>query len=193
MPKEDWIANPVHEILKKAGLWNLPTNLHSVLDVACGLSLKSKFLDVPIRVGVDIFKPYLQAIESNVPYIPICYDVTKLEDLFLPKTFDIVYALDIIEHIEKVQSIQLIDSCKKIAKYAVIIETPNGYIPQDIDIQGFSAHYFQTHRCGFTVKELENLGFQCVVRDYRMSDAKRHSHLEVDQNIQLIDAIYYCH
>lgn len=190
MPKEDWANNPVHEILRKNNLWPWK-EVDTVLDVACGLSLKSKFLGAKNIVGVDVHEPYLRAIECEVPYSVLKYDVRKINEIFIDKSFDIVYALDIIEHLEKDESLALIDQCKKIGKKAVVVETPNGYIPQNLDIQGFDAHHLQTHRCAWEVSELEKLGFKCVIRPYKMSDVKRHTEVKVRSEIELIDGIFF--
>lgn len=189
MSKEDWLINPIHKILKKANLWPFE-KIETVLDVACGLSLKSKYLGAKIVVGVDIYEPYLKAIESNIPYVVIKYDIRRIADIFIDNSFDVVYALDIIEHLCKEESLLLVEQCKKIAKKAVIIETPNGYVPQNLDIQGFGAHDYQTHKCGWTVNDLEKIGFRCILRQYTMQNVCRHTEINVDPDIELIDAIY---
>jgi 2-polyprenyl-3-methyl-5-hydroxy-6-metoxy-1,4-benzoquinol methylase len=192
MPKEDWKENTVEKIFTRNNLWPWKDGeIKSILDVACGLSLKSKYIKADIRVGVDIYKEYFNHIETDVEYIPVVYDVRKMQDIFLPKTFDIVLALDIVEHLEKEESLELLKQCEKFARKAVIIETPNGYIPQNIDILGHGGHEFQTHRCGWTVEELEKLGFKTIVRPYKMSNAKRHTDLEVNAEVELIDAIKF--
>jgi 2-polyprenyl-3-methyl-5-hydroxy-6-metoxy-1,4-benzoquinol methylase len=191
MSKEDWLINPIHVILKKASLWPfIDGEIETVLDVACGLSLKSKYLGAKNILGVDINERYLKAIESEVPYAVVKYDVRKMSNIFIDNSFDVVYALDIIEHLYKEESVLLIEQCKKIAKRAVIIETPNGYVPQNLDIQGFGAHEYQTHRCGWTVDELEKMEFKCVLRKYIMQNVQRHTEIDVDPNIELIEAIY---
>lgn len=191
MPKEDWLTNPVHKILKKAKLWPFDDDeIETVLDVACGLSLKSKYLGAKTIVGVDIHEPYLRSIESNVSYAVVKYDVRKISEIFIDSSFDVVYALDIIEHLNKEDSFKLIEQCKKISKKAVVIETPEGYVPQNLDIQGFGAHDFQTHRCGWTINDLEKIDFKCVLREYTMQNIQRHTEIFVDPNIKLIDAIY---
>lgn len=182
MPKEDWKENNL------AKLFKLPA-VNSVLDVGCGLSLKSKYIDAKIRVGVDIFEPYLNAIESEVPYVVIKHDIRDLDSIFVSKSFDIVIACDVIEHLEKQESLQLIQQCERIAKKAVILETPKGFIPQNLDILGFDAHDLQTHKCGWEVQELQDLGYEVIVRDYTMSNAKRHTTLEAKTDIQLLEAI----
>lgn len=182
MPKEDWEKNNL------AKLFNLP-KVKSVLDVGCGLSLKSKYIDADIRVGVDIFEPYLKAIESEVPYVVIKHDIRDLDSIFIPNSFDLVIACDVIEHLEKEEALQLIKQCERIAKKAVILETPKGFVPQDLDILGFNAHDLQTHKCGWEPRELEALGYTVTVRDYTMSDIKRHSSLDVETHIQLLEAI----
>lgn len=182
MPKTDWKENNL------AKIHNLP-KVNSVLDVGCGLSLKSQYIDADIRVGVDIFEPYLKAIESEVPYVAVKHDIRDLDSIFLPKSFDLVIACDVIEHLEKEEAIQLIKQCESIAKGAVILETPKGFIPQDLDILGFNAHDLQTHKCGWEVGELEALGYTVTTRDYTMSDVKRHTTLDIPTNIQLLEAI----
>ncbi len=182
MSKEDWKVNNL------ATLFSLP-EVDSVLDVACGLSLKSKYIPARIRVGVDLHEGYLQAIEAEVPYVVLRHDVRDLESIFLPKSFDIVIACDVVEHLHKSEALAMIAACERIARQAVIIETPEGYIPQDRDILGFDAHDLQTHRCGWEVSEFVAMGYQVFTRPYEMTNAKRHSELEVPTNIHLIEAI----
>lgn len=192
MSKEDWKANTVDRIFSAHNLWPFKEGeIVSILDVACGLSLKSKFIPAQIRVGVDIYDTYFDHIETDVPYVVIKHDVRKLNEIFVPKSFDLVLALDIIEHLKKDEALDMIAQCEKIARKAVILETPKGYVPQNIDILGHGGHTYQTHRCGWEVEDLEKMGYAIVVRDYQMSNTKRHTDLDVGQSIQLMDAIKF--
>ncbi len=191
MPREDWINNPIHEILRKNGLFEFPDeDPKTVLDVACGLSMKSQYLPNAHIVGVELYEPYIKAIDYEGLYSIIKYDIRNLDKIVMENSFDFVYLLDIIEHLEKKESLKVIEICKRICKKALLIETPSGFIPQNIDIQGFGAHYLQTHKCGWEVDELEKLGFECIVRSYLMQDVKRHTNIDVDINIELIDGIF---
>ncbi len=184
MSKLDWKQNNI------AQLFNLEY-VESVLDVACGLSLRSKYIPTRIRVGVDIYPEYFKHIESDVPYAVIKYDVRKLSDIFVPKSFDIVIALDIVEHLEKEEALKMLACCEQIARHAVIVETPEGYIPQNIDILGYGGDIWQTHRSGWTANDFTSLGYTVKKRPYNMTNKKRHTSIKTDTNITLIDAIKY--
>ncbi len=190
MPKSDWERNNIKHIFTEAGLWPWEDReIVSILDVACGLSLKSKFIPAEIRVGVDIFEEYFRHIEADIPYVVIRHDVRYLDHIFLPKSFDLVIGLDIVEHLEKDESLSMIRQCEEIARKGVIFETPKGFIPTNIDILGHGGHEVQTHRCGWEPEEFHELGYTTVIREYTMCDTKRHTKEEVDPHIQMIDAI----
>ena len=184
MSKESW-KKSITELVGFEG------EVDTVLDVACGLSLRSKYIDAKVRVGVDIYPEYFKHIESDVPYAVVKGDVRKLNELFVSNSFDLVIALDIVEHLFKDEAIKMLEECEKIAKIAVIIETPLGYIPQNMDILGHGGHEYQTHRSGWTEEELQALGYKTFVRDYAMQDVPRHTFIDVEPNIQLIEAIKY--
>jgi len=192
MPKEDWMKNTLKTIFSEANLWPWKDGeIVSILDVACGLSLKSKYIPAQIRVGVDIYDEYFHHIESDVPYVVVKQDARKLREIFVPKSFDIVMGLDILEHLEKEEALDVLRQCEEIAKKAVIFETTKGFSPQNIDIWGYGGHHWQTHRSGYEVEEFHQRGYQTVVRDYVMSDIKRHTDMDVDTHVQLIDAIKF--
>lgn len=194
MPKEDWETNTIDKILQKHEAWPWPTHQFKrpdgILDVACGLSLKGQYIErTGALVGVDVYRPYLEAVKTDKSWVGVCVDVRELDAVFLPKSFDLVLLLDIVEHVEKKEALQLIAAAEKLARVAVVIETPNGFIPQNIDIQGHGGHEWQTHRCGWTPEELQGMGYKTFVRPYRMCDVKRHTEIDVQPDIELIDAI----
>ena len=124
-----------------------------------------------------------------MPYVVIKHDVRTLREIFTPKSFDLVIAIDIIEHITKEEGFELMRQCEEIARKAVIFETPKGYIPQNIDIQDHGGDEWQTHRSGWEPQEFEERGYNVILRDYQMSGVKRHTELEVERDVTLIDAI----
>ena len=106
MPKEDWESNTIQKIFESEKLY--PSGkIHSVLDVACGLSLKSQYINAELRVGIDIYRPFLEKIKADVPFVAINADALDICKLFLPKSFDMVLLLDIVEHLEKNDTLKL--------------------------------------------------------------------------------------
>jgi len=190
VPRQDWQTNTIDKILGREGLY--PTQrISSILDVACGLSLKSQYLEADIRVGVDIYRPYLEKIDATVPYTTVVHDVRKLDEVFIDKSFDLVLMLDIIEHLEKDESLAMMKIAERLAKVAVIVETPEGYVPQNIDIWGHGGDEWQTHRCGWDKAELEGMGYKVIRRPYTMQNIRRHTEIDVPVDIHMLDAIKY--
>lgn len=192
MSKEDWAKNTLPALFGNAGLWPWKEReIISVLDVACGLSLKSKYIPAQIRVGVDIYEKYFEHIEADVPYVVVKYDIRKIRDIFMPKSFDLVIAVDIIEHITKDEGWELMRQCEEIARKAVIFETPKGYVPQNIDIQNHGGDEWQTHRSGWSTADFIDHGYKVLEREYLMQDMRRHTEHVVDPHIELLDAIKF--
>lgn len=188
MPREDWQKNTLENIFIPAGLWP-DGHIGSVLDVGCGLSFKTQYIKADIRVGVDAYRPYLEKIDAKVPYVCINADAQQIDSLFLHKSFDIVALLDIVEHLEKPDALMLIDKAGKLARRAVVIETPLGFLPQNMDILGLGGDHYQTHRCGFEAEELAAMGYEIVIRTYELANVKRHTSASSPATIQMMDAI----
>lgn len=188
MPREDWEKNTLEKIFMPEGLWP-EGRIGTVLDVGCGLSFKSQYIKADIRIGVDAYRPYLEKIDAKVPYVCIHADAMHIDSLFLHKSFDIVTLLDIVEHLEKDDALELIDKAGRLARRAVVIETPLGFLPQNMDILGLGGDHFQTHRCGFEAAELEAMGYDVIIRDYQLSNVKRHTSETSPASIKMIDAI----
>ncbi len=100
---------------------NLIPKDSTVLDLACGCGNPFKSLKFPLLVGVDIFKKKFYMPEYD---LVIFYDVRKITDLFLEKSFDVVIAIDAIEHLEKEEGFKLIEDAEKLARKKVIFFSP---------------------------------------------------------------------
>lgn len=106
--------------------------------------------------ALDIFQPSLDVAKVNNVYDEyICSDVLELENLSNPKSFDYVVAFDLIEHLEKEQGHKLIESMSLLAKKAIIIYTPNGFLPQE-PVDG---NVYQKHHSGWKYNEMIRLKF----------------------------------
>ena len=140
----DWTTNLKKEL----------SDCSSVLDLGCGYNSPIQYCNVPYSVGVELFEPYLQ--ESQKKHIYNQYikaDIRKVE--FEPKSFDAILCSEVLEHLTKEEGYELIKKMEEWARKKIIITTPNGYLWQD----GYDNNSMQEHKSGWSVEELENLGF----------------------------------
>jgi len=127
----------------------------SALDLGCGYSSPIQYCEVTSSIGVDLFSPYLERSEQKIIHSQyIKADIRKIE--FKPKSFDAVICLDVLEHLTKKEGYELIQKMERLARRKIIIMTPNGYIYQD----GYDDNPLQSHKCGWKVGELRNMGFK---------------------------------
>ena len=132
-------------------------NCTKVLDLGCGPNsplgrLKNDLNKNLYSVGVDIFEPY---IEKNKMHSE-CIQGNIFDINFPENSFDCALLLDVIEHFEKKDFIKFMPKLEKIAK-KIIVMVPNGFINQD----EYDKNIYQTHRSGWSLTEMEGLGFKC--------------------------------
>jgi len=127
-------------------------NCRIVLDLGCGYDSPIKGIRKSYSVGVDLFKPYVLEAKRKK-----CHDEYVLMDIrrlgFKPKSFDCVTALDVLEHLEKFDSFQVLEELEKIAKEKIVIQTPNGFVLQRDECP------LQVHRSGWIVEDFEKRGY----------------------------------
>ena len=119
----------------------------SWLDVACG---GGRFLELigftpDEGLGVDI---------CPTPQLPkgFMFEQADITKWTTDKHYDLVSMFQIVEHIEKDTSISLINRYAKMGG-TLLIGTPSGFMQED------NINPYLSHRCGFTPKELEGMGF----------------------------------
>jgi SAM-dependent methyltransferase len=128
----------------------------SVLDVGCGR--RSPLAAVPgdyRSVGVDAYAPALAASRAAALHDDyLQHDVRRLD---LPDgSFDAVVMFDLIEHLERDDSLDLLRRAERIARRVVVLTTPNGFVEQD----PYDGNDYQRHRSGWTAGDLQAAGFQ---------------------------------
>lgn len=136
-------------------------DVESVLDVGCGKDslLKHFPRERLYREGVEAFAPYLE--ESRAKGIHHKYhaiDALELERHFAPKSFDVVYMGDVIEHFDKADGLRMIEMMSRIARKKVILYTPNGFMP----LPARDGNDLYAHRSGWEVEEMRSLGFEVI-------------------------------
>lgn len=129
----------------------------SILDVGCGQnsSIRSEIKSI-YSEGIEIDKKSVIISKRNKLHNKYKVgDITKLDVYYKPKSFDVVVAMDVIEHLTKKQAFLFMSSMERIAKKKVIILTPNGFCKQ--------GHYdnnpYQDHHSGWSTKDFKKRGY----------------------------------
>lgn len=160
----NWVGNLVQKEVSESD---------TVLYLGCGImqdvgnkvdnmyfgKLRCKFI-----VGVDIWRQYLEHIKNEENVIVLNLDIRDLS-MFIDKSFDVVIALDTVEHLEEKDSYKVIKEMERIAKKKVIILTPFEFYS---NVKHTKEHYpycglgdnpFMEHKCIVTYEWFEKNGF----------------------------------
>ncbi len=123
-----------------------------VLDVGCSDGRGS--VELTGAFGCDVHRPTLAAARDNGRRGPVTQtDVRALP--FRDAAFEVVVALDVIEHFDKADAYVVLDEIQRVSSDAVVVVTPSGFVPQPPT----ENEPWQEHRCGFTADDLRSLGF----------------------------------
>ena len=149
-----------------------------VLDCGCGKGIWGYILrsikngEDSWMVGVDLARRYLAHVKRFHIYddIVLC-DARRMP--FAKKSFDIVLASEILEHMPKKHGLTFLQSLQEIATERVVVTTPNGYGPQEAldDVTS------QTHLSGWTVGEFRRAGFRVNGYGFRFLRSRRTPYL----------------
>lgn len=140
----------------------IPSECSSLLDVGCGRAspLARVLPTIENSVGVDALTSELNergaAVSGHRRYVQS--DVRRLGELFPERSFDVVVALDVLEHLEKDEGWSLLDAMERLATRRVIVFTPNGFLPQD----EYDGNPYQIHLSGWTVDEFRGRGYRVM-------------------------------
>jgi SAM-dependent methyltransferase len=127
----------------------------TVLDLGCGYNSPLQYCDITFSVGVELFAPYLE--ESRKKAIHNEYVEADIREVdFKPKSFDVVLAIEVLEHLAKDEGYELIQKMEAWARKKVIVKTPNSYLHQDT----YDDNTLQSHLSGWTVNEFKKMGFK---------------------------------
>jgi len=129
----------------------------SFLDVGCGTGTLGFILKVWGRkgdiVGIDLYEESLKKAKQIYDHVVLC------DGRFLPfrnKVFSFVSAVEVLEHISKIEGKLFLKQLESLVNGLLIITTPNGFQKHG---EG-SENPYQKHLSGWKSRELKNLGFK---------------------------------
>ena len=159
------IDNQLLPLKQKLMIWTDPICLvvnksaRTFLDVGSGLGVPMELLKKKVKVryavGVDLFKPYIQITKSKKIHDKyVLTDARKMR--FKKKSFDVVFASDAIEHMNKKDSWKVIEDMERFAKKQVIITTSLGYFYHP----AVDNNQLQLHKSGYKPEEFIKRGYK---------------------------------
>ncbi|MBI3510844.1 MAG: class I SAM-dependent methyltransferase [Bacteroidetes bacterium] len=131
----------------------------TLLDVGCGSDSPVKFFTKKIKkaTGIDMFQPSIdKSRQAGIHHDYKLMNVMEMTKAFREKSFDVVVASDLIEHLEKPDGIKLMEMMEKLARKKVVIYTPNGFLEQ----REYEGNKLQVHLSGWEVEEMRQLGYK---------------------------------
>ncbi len=133
----------------------------SVLDLGCGrgdVLVQAGVLTSSRVSGVDGDEPSLTAAKEAGYARVINSDAMSYLADQESSSFDVVIALDVVEHFKKAAGLELINEATRVARHKVIFMTPNGFQYQ----APAPDNPFQEHLSGWTPQEFRDLGFSRI-------------------------------
>lgn len=132
----------------------------SVLDIGCGNGILGRFLRAAYYreylVGVDVNDQLLKELRDARVYDDlVCCLAPRLP--FRKRSFDTIYLIDVIEHLNKDEGIKLLREADLIARKRIIITTPTFRI----------VWQNPEHKSCWTSKEFKKLGYRVIRIRYR--------------------------
>ena len=133
----------------------------SLLDIGCGFNpaLKRVTQSVEHSVGLDAFKPSIDKAKAAGTHSDfILGDVFDHLEKLESNSYDVVMALDLIEHLEKDKGFWLMEQMERIARHKTILFTPNGFVPQ----RPYDNNPWQEHKSGWDSEEMKTYGYRIL-------------------------------
>lgn len=139
---------------------NLAKGCDTILELGAG---QNSYYHVDGRkykiTGFDIHEPSLMKAKENGKIDDyIVGNVLEINKIFNEKSYDLVCAFDLIEHLKKEDGYKLIANMKKISRKKIVLYTPNGFLPQPPS----KDNPFQEHLSGWDYNEMTELGFNVI-------------------------------
>lgn len=157
----------------------------TVLDIGCGImqattdvitksnrknpfKASNKNIRCKSLLGCDVHEPYLEKSKNYFPVIKMDLSSKTCMSIFLNKSFDVVMALDVIEHLDFDIANYIITEMHRIARKKIIIYTPAIYESNEKNVDNawdMGENQYQMHRSYIEPEKFREMGFDVTFPD----------------------------
>lgn len=125
----------------------------NLLDIGCGKDSKLiKDIKCNNRTGIEVFEPYFDQTKSTKFYQTLMFgDVRNIISNFRDNTFDLVLAIDFIEHLDKQTGKSILKEIERVAARQIMLFTPYKFYHQD----PYEENPYQEHKSGWEPDDFE--------------------------------------
>jgi glycosyltransferase involved in cell wall biosynthesis len=142
---------------------HIQRRVKSILDIGCGIA-PQRYAEADKYTYVEPFADYLPQLLDTVNQRTGLHQVLNHTwkgalPMIADRSFESIFILDVIEHLEKEDGVELLKQTLSKATKQVVIFTPYGFIEQEhpdgIDAWGYKGGDWQKHRSGWVPDDFE--------------------------------------
>ena len=157
--REKKVVNLGKQIVDRVARLNI-NSVDRILEIGCGL-FPQNIIKPNTHVCCEPYHEYRDLLarkESESSRLTIlAADWKRAVELVTPGTIDSVFLIDVVEHLEKEESLALLALTENLVKEQIIVFTPLGFMPQThhdgIDAWGLKGGSWQEHKSGWTPED----------------------------------------
>ena len=150
-----------------------------VLDVGAGIRPQSFFIPA-VHVIIEPFHPYIETLQNQLPRNARIVFLKGTWNEAMPiipdKSIDTLFAIDVIEHMEKEDGRRFLKEAERISRVQVALFTPLGFYKQEYDHEdstdrwGMKGGYWQRHLSGWEPGDFDESWDIIACKDFHLID-----------------------
>lgn len=110
--------------------------------------------------GIEGYPGYINAVHEYAYTNLYIGDALEILPTLQAGAYDLVLAIDILEHFDKGQGSVFLKECRRVCKNTVLVSTPRDFIEQEV-----VANPLENHRSHWTEQDLRVCGFDSFLPD----------------------------
>ncbi len=108
--------------------------------------------------GIEGFRGYLTPVHEYSYNEIMIGDARQLLPKMPDNSYEMVIAVDILEHFTKEEGVEFLSQIRRIASRCVLVSTPKLFVAQEVE-----ANPYENHRSLWSLEELQKNGFSAVL------------------------------